>query len=72
MYFPLCVGVLCLSLLRYSLLCVHFSFCNHLQKEKEAGWFATIVLKMYCYYKCNVALAHGAVGWSSVCDCDIS
>ena len=27
---------------------------------------------MYCYYKCSVALLHGAVGWSAVCDCGIS
>ena len=26
---------------------------------------------MYCYYKCSVALPHGAVGWSAVCDCVI-
>ena len=23
---------------------------------------------MYCYYKCSVALPHGDVGWSAVCD----
>ena len=23
---------------------------------------------MYCNYKCSVALPHGAVGWSAVCD----
>ena len=22
---------------------------------------------MYCYYKCSVALPHGAMGWSAVC-----
>ena len=27
---------------------------------------------MYCYYKCSVALPHGASGWSAVCDCGIS
>ena len=27
---------------------------------------------MYCYYKQSVALPHGAVGWSAVCDCGIS
>ena len=27
---------------------------------------------MYCYYKCSVAVPHGAVGWSAVCDCGIS
>ena len=26
---------------------------------------------MYCYYKCSVALPHGAAGWSAVCDCGI-
>ena len=42
-------------------------------KEKEkAGCFAVIVLQMYCYYKCFVALPHGAVGWAAVCDCGIS
>ena len=34
--------------------------------------FAIIVLQMYCYYKCSVALPHGAVGWSAVCGCGIS
>ena len=27
---------------------------------------------MYCYYKCSVALPHGAMSWSAVCDCGIS
>ena len=27
---------------------------------------------MYCYYECSVALPHGDVGWSAVCDCGIS
>ena len=30
------------------------------------------VLQMYCYFKCFVALLHGALGWSTVCDCGIS
>ena len=38
---------------------------------KEAGCFAIIVLQMYCYYKCSVALPHGAMGWSAVCGCGI-
>ena len=33
-----------------------------------AGCFTIIVLQMYCYYKCSVALPHGDVGWSAVCD----
>ena len=40
--------------------------CNHLEEEAKAGCFAFIVLKMYCYYKCSVALPLGAVGWSAV------
>ena len=67
MHFPLFVGVLCLSLCCYVLLFVHSS-----EEEEEAGCFAIIVLQMYCYYKCSVALPHGAVGWSAVCDCGIS
>ena len=42
-------------------------------KRKKADCFAIIVLQMLCYYKCSaVALPHGAVGWSAVCDCGIS
>ena len=44
----------------------------HLKEGEKAGCFAIIVLQMYCYYKCSVALPRGAVGWSAVCDCDIS
>ena len=57
MYFPLIVGVLCLSLFCYVLLCVH-SICeynimvilkfSHLEEEEKAGCFAIIVLQMYC------------------------
>ena len=34
--------------------------------------FAFIVFRMSCYYSCFVALPHGAVGSSAVCDCGIS
>ena len=27
---------------------------------------------MSCYCKCSLALPHGAMGWSAVCDCGIS
>ena len=49
-----------------------FLFCNHLEEEEKAGCFAVIVLQMYCYYKCSVALPHGAMGWSAVYECGIS
>ena len=39
-----------------------FYLCNHLEEEGNAGCFAIIVLQMYCYYKCFVALPRGAVG----------
>ena len=66
MYFPLFVGVLCLSLFRCASL-----FCKYPEEEEKAGCFASIVLQMYCYYKCSVALPRGAVGWYAVCICDI-
>ena len=49
-----------------------FQFCNHLNEE-EVSW----LLCFYCFLdvlllKRLVALPHGAVVWSSVCDCGIS
>ena len=51
-------------------LCPYY-FCNRLEEEEKADCFAIIVLQMYCYYKYSVALPHGTVGWSAVCDCGI-
>ena len=47
-------------------------FCNHLKEEDRAVCFAFIAPWMSGYCKCAVALPHGAVGWSAVCDCGIS
>ena len=47
-------------------------FCNHLEEEAKAACFSIIVLQMFCYHKCSVALPHGAGGSSAVCDCGIS
>ena len=63
---PIVLGVLCLSLFCYAFFCVRSSFAIIL---KKGGCFASIVLQMYCYYKCSVALPNGAMGWSAVCDC---
>ena len=63
MYFP--------SAFVFALLCITlcpFQYCNHLEEKEKAVYFAIIVLQMYCYYKCSVALSPGAVGWSAVCD----
>ena len=49
----------------FILLCItlcSFYVFNHLEEEENAGCFAIIVLQMYCYYKCSVALPRGAVG----------
>ena len=66
------MGVLCLSLFCYALHCAHSGLCNYLEEEEKAGCFAIIVLHMHSYYKCSVALPHGATGWSAVCECGIS
>ena len=71
MYSLLFVGVMCLSLFGYALLCVHSSFAISL-KRRESWLPCYFVLQMYCLYKCYVALPRGAMGWFEVCDCDIS
>ena len=62
-----------MSLFCYALLCVHFSFAIILKRKRNLVVLLLIIsLQMYCYYKCSVALPHGAMGWSAVCDCGIS
>ena len=41
-----------------------FPCSNHLE-EKD---FVFIVSSMSCHFICSVALPHGAMGWSAVCD----
>ena len=68
MYFPLFVGVLCLSLFCYALLCVLSSFAIILKRKRKLVAFLS-----YRYIvKCSVALPGGTVGWFAVCDCGIS
>ena len=64
MYFQLFVGVLCLSLFCYALLCVLSSFAIILKRKRESWLLCFIVLGMYSYCKCSVTIPHGAVGWS--------
>ena len=61
------MGVLCLFLFWYALLCALPSF-----EEERTGSFAFIVLWISCYCKCSVALPHDVVGWSGVYDFSIS
>ena len=62
--------VLCLiHFVLYIALCP-FQFYNYLNGEEKAGCVALFVFLVSC--DGSVALPHGAVGWSAVCDCGIS
>ena len=72
MYSPLfvCVCVWC-SVFVFVLVCITlcpFSCSNQLEEED----FVFIVSPMSCHFICSVALPHGAMGWSAVCDSGIS
>ena len=54
-------------MLVFVLVCITL-FCNCLDEEERAGCFAFIVSWVSCLCKCPVALPHGAVGESAVCD----
>ena len=46
------------------------SFAIILTRKRESDCcFTSIVFLMSCDCLCPVALPHGAVGWSAVCDC---
>ena len=51
----------------YCITLCSFSFCHHLEVEEKAGVALLFLSDRCCYYKCSVALPHGAVGWSAVC-----
>ena len=71
MYFPLFVGVLCLSLFCFAVLCVLSSFAIILKRKRKL--IALQLLSYKCIVTINVLwLFHGAVGWSVVCDWRIS
>ena len=73
MYLPLFVGVLCLALFCYVLLCVHSSFAIILKRKRKPVALLLHVLSYRCIVtKCSVVLPHCIVGWSAVCDCSIS
>ena len=45
---------------------------NPLDGEERAGCFTLFVFLVSCDCYCSVALPHGDVGWSALCDCGIS
>ena len=61
MYFPLSVGVLCLSLFCYSLLCVHSSFAIILKRKRKV--VALQLLPYRCIVTINVMRLFLAVPW---------
>ena len=72
MYFPLFVGVLCLSLFCYALLCVQSSFAIILMRKRKMVAMLLLSYRCLATVKCSVALPRSAVVWSAVCDCGIS
>ena len=62
----------CLVLFCNAVLGFLFEFCNHLAEEKRTGCFTLDVFLLSCGCYCSVPLPHGAMGWSVVCDNDIS
>ena len=61
MYFPLFVGVLCLSLFCYALLCVHFSFAIILKRKRKL--LALLLLSYICIVSINVLWLFLTVPW---------
>ena len=48
-------------------------FYYYPEEEEKYGCFCYYCLTdVMCYYKCSAAISHGTLGWSVVCDCDIS
>ena len=72
MYLPLLIGVLCWPLFWNALRFVLSSFAIILTRKRELVDLLLLSFWMSCYCKYPVALPHGAVGWSAVCDCGIT
>ena len=64
MYFPLFVGVLCLYLLCYALLCVHSSFAIILKRNRKL--VALLLLSYRCVVTINVLWLFLTVPWVSL------
>ena len=61
MYFPLFVGVLCLSLFCYALLCVHFSFAIILKTKRKL--IALLLLSYRCIVPINILWIFLTMPW---------
>ena len=70
MYFPLFVGVLCLSLFCYVLLCDHSSFAIILKKKGKL--VGLLLLSDRCIVTVKICgFSSRCRGFSAVCDCGI-
>ena len=49
-----------------------FAIISMGKREIRAGCFSLTVFLMSCDSQCSVALSHGAICWSAMCDCSIS
>ena len=65
------MGVPCLSMFCYALLCVHSSFAIILKVKRKLAALLFLSIR-YSVTTCYVALPHGTVGLSAVYDCGIS
>ena len=72
MYFPLFVGVQCLSLLCYALICAISSVA--IISRRKTKLVALLLLSYRCNVTINVLwhLITVPWGWSAVCNCGIS
>ena len=61
MYFPSFVGVLCLSLFSYALLCVHYSLAIILKRKRKL--VALLLLSYKCIVTINVLWLFLTVLW---------
>ena len=64
MYFPLFVGVLCLSLICYALLCVNASFSIILKNKRKL--VALLLLSYICIVTINVLWLFLTVPWAGL------
>ena len=64
MYFPLSVGVLCLSLFCYALLIVHFGFAIILKRKRKLVAF--LLLTYRCVVTVNVPWLFLKVPWDGL------
>ena len=72
MYLFVGLWELCVCLLFcYALLCVNSSFAIILKRKRKMVALLLLSYRCIVTVKCSVALSHGVMDWSAVCNCDI-